>query len=76
MSSSSNDIGYTKLIKMDIETDPNLPPVASLPYTAPLQCQEWVRKRLEDLGKAGIIQRSISCYASPNVVLPRKCPLG
>ena len=26
MSSSSNDIGYTKLIEMDIETDPNLPP--------------------------------------------------
>ena len=30
--SSSNDIGYTKLIEMDIETDLNLPPMASKPY--------------------------------------------
>ena len=29
LSSSSNDIGYTKLIEMDIETDPNLPPTDS-----------------------------------------------
>ena len=29
MSSSSNDIHYTKLIEIDIETDHNLPPVAS-----------------------------------------------
>ena len=46
MSSSSNDIGYTKLIDMDIETDPNLPSVASKPYTLP---PKWVRKELEDL---------------------------
>ena len=57
MSSSSNDIGYTRLIEIDIETDPNLPPLASKPYTLPLKYQEWVRKGLEDLEKAGIIQR-------------------
>ena len=44
MSSSSNDEGYTKLIQMDIETDPNLFPIASGPYTLPLKHQEWVRK--------------------------------
>ena len=36
MFSSSNDTGYTKLIDMDIETDPNLPPIASKPYSPPL----------------------------------------
>ena len=37
MSSSSNDIGYSHLIEMDIETDPNLPPIASKPYMLPLK---------------------------------------
>ena len=27
MSSSSNDIGYTELMELDIETDPQLPPI-------------------------------------------------
>ena len=61
---------------MDIETDPNLPPIASKPYTLHLKYQEWVRKELEDLEKAGIIQRILSPHASPIVVVPRKCPPG
>ena len=44
MNSSSNDIGYTILIKMDIETIPNLSPVASKPYTLPLKHQKWLEK--------------------------------
>ena len=47
MSSSSSNIGYMKLIEMDIETDPNLPSVTLKPYTS-LTHQEWVRKELED----------------------------
>ena len=35
MSSSSNDIGYTKFIEMDIETDPKLSSFASKSYTPP-----------------------------------------
>ena len=58
--SSSNNIGCTKSIKIDIETDPNLPLVAFNPYVLPLKHQEWVTKELEDLGKTGIIQRSLS----------------
>ena len=58
-SASSNDIGYTKLIEMDLEYDPDLPPIAFKHYKLPLKCQEWVRKELEDLEKAGIIQRSL-----------------
>ena len=51
MSSSSNDIGYTRLIEMDIETDANLSPVASKPYMLPLKHQEWVRKEWKDSEK-------------------------
>ena len=59
MSLSSNDIEYTKLIVIDIETDPNLPPIATKPHTVPLKYQECARKELEDLGKVGIIQESL-----------------
>ena len=71
MSSLSNDAGYTKLIQIDIQTDPNLPPIASKPYTLPLKHQELVRKETEDLEKARTIQRSLSPYASPIVTIPR-----
>ena len=40
---------------MDKETDHNLLPGASKPYTLPLKHQEWARKELEDLEKAEII---------------------
>ena len=59
---------------MYIETDPNLPPAASKPYALPLKHQEWVRKELENLEKAEIIQRSLSPYASPIIVVRRKYP--
>ena len=36
VSSSLNNIGYTILIEMDIETDPNLPLIASKSYTPPI----------------------------------------
>ena len=61
---------------MDIETDTYLPSIASKPYTLPLKNQEWVRKQLEYLEKAGVIQRSLSPYAWLFVVVPRKCPPG
>ena len=70
------NIGHTKLIEIDIEMDPNLPLRASKPYTLPPKHQEWVRKELADLERAGIIQRSLSPYASPNVVIPRNCAPG
>ena len=45
ISSSSNDIGYTKVDRdWIIETNHNLQPVASKPYTLPLKHQERVRK--------------------------------
>ena len=54
MPSSSSNIGYAKLIEMDMETDSNLQPGAFKSYTLPLKQQEWIRKR-QDLEKAEII---------------------
>ena len=70
MFSSSNDIGYTNVIEMDKETDPSLPPIAFNCYTPSLKPQMWVRKKLEDLETAGIIQRKLSPYDLPIVVVP------
>ena len=59
-------------METDKETNPNLPPIVSKPYTLPLKCKEWVRKELEDLENEGIIQRSLSPYGSPILVVPIK----
>ena len=61
---------------MDIDTNPNLPPIASKPYTLPLKYQERVRKELEDLEKEELIQRKLSLYASSIEIVPRKYPPG
>ena len=76
MSSFSCNTGCTKLIEMDIETEPNLSPEASHPYTLPIKQKGWVAKELKDLEKAEGIQGSPSLYTSPTVIVPRKCPPG
>ena len=76
MSTNTSDIKYIKFIKMEIENDPNLPPVSSKPYTISLKHHEWVRKELKDLKKSGIIQCSLSPDVSLIVIVPRKCPPG
>ena len=56
---------------MEIDTG-NHPPIASKPYTLPLKHYDWVRRETETLEKAGIIERSISLWASPVVIVPKK----
>ena len=70
-SKDSTDIGKTPLITMDIDTG-NSPPVCQRPYNLPLKHREWVQKELETLERAGMIVRSISPWASPIVVVPKK----
>ena len=74
-SKDSTDIGKTPLITMDIDTGDS-PPVCQKPYNLPLKHREWVQKELETLGKAGVIVRSISPWASPIVVVPKKTEPG
>ena len=74
-SDNSGDIGRTPLIKMDIDTGGN-PPVCQRPYTLPLKHVEWVKKELNILEAAGIIVRSVSPWASPIVVVPKRSAPG
>ena len=72
---NSGDIGKTILIEMEIDTG-NHPPIASKPYTLPLKHYDWVQKEIETLERAGIIERSISPWASPVVIVLKKSAPG
>ena len=70
-SKNNRDIGRTQLIEMEIDTGGSVP-LAQSPYTLPLKHYNWVRKEIETLEKAGIIERSLSQWASPVIVVPKK----
>ena len=70
-SKHNEDIGRTKLVKMDIDTRDS-PPVSSRPYTLPLKHHEWVQREIESLEWAGVIKKSMSNWASPIVIVPEK----
>ena len=71
----SSDIGKTPLVKMEINTRDS-PLITQKPYTLPLKHAEWVQKELEILEKAGVIVRSVSPWASPIVVVPKRTAPG
>ena len=75
ISKNSGDISKTMLIEMEIDMG-NHPPIASKPYTLPLKHYEWVQREIETLERAGIIERSISPWASPVVIIPKKSTPG
>ena len=56
---------------MDVDTGDS-PPVSSRPYTLPLKHYEWVQKEIESLECVGIITNSMSPWASPIVIIPKK----
>ena len=60
---------------MDIDTGDS-PPVSSRPYTLPLKHYEWVQREIESLERAGVITKSMSKWASPIVVVPKKSTPG
>ena len=70
-SKGSADIGRTHLIEMDVDTGDS-PPVCQKPYSLPLKHYDWVRKELQLLEQAGVIVKSVSPWASPIVVVPKK----
>ena len=65
-SKNNEDISRTKLVKMDIDTGDS-PPVSSKPNTLPLKHYEWVQRE---------ITKSMSKWASPIVVVPKKSAPG
>ena len=70
-SKNNEDISRTKLVKMDIDTGDSSP-LSSRPYTLPLKYYEWVQKEIESLERAGFITKSMSPWASPIVIVPKK----
>ena len=70
-SKNNQDIGKITLIEMEIDTGDSLPVAQNL-YTLPLKHYEWVRKEIETLEKAGVIVKSLSPWASPVIVVPKK----
>ena len=70
-SKNNKDIGRTQLIEMEIDTGDNLP-VAQSPYSLPLKHYDWVRQEIKTLEKSGVIERSLSKWASPVIVVPKK----
>ena len=74
-SKDSSDIGKTPLITMEIETGDS-PPVCQRPYNLPLKHVDWVQKELDTLEKAGVITCSVSPWASPIVIVPKRTEPG
>ena len=74
-SKGNEDIGRTQLIMMDIDTGDS-PPVSSRPYTLALKHHQWVQNEIETLERAGVITKSMSPWASPIVVVPKKSQHG
>ena len=60
---------------MGIDTGDGLP-ITQKPYTLPLKHAIWVQRELEILEKAGVIVRSVSHWASPIAVVPKRTALG
>ena len=74
-SKNNKDIGRTKLVKMDIDTGDS-PLVSSRLYTLPLKHYEWAQREIESLEHAGVITKSMSKWASPIVIVPKKSAPG
>ena len=70
VSKTAIDIGRTNLIELDIPTEG--PPIASKPYAVPLKYCESVDHKIKQLEEAGIISWSMSDWASPILVVPKK----
>ena len=68
---NNKDIGRTQLIEMEIDMGDSLP-VAQSPYRLPLKHYDWVRQEIEMLEKSGVIERSLSRWASPVIMVPKK----
>ena len=72
---SNEDIGCTQLVTMDVDMGDS-PPLCQKPYTLPLKHYNWVQQEIETLEHAGVIRKSISPWASPIVIVPKKCAPG
>ena len=70
VSMSATNISRTNLIELDIPTEG--PCVSCRPYFIPLKYRDFVDEEIQQLEDAGITSRSMSDWASPILVVPKK----
>ena len=73
-STNNKVIGHTNLITMDINTGDNPPSARNL--TLCHSNIDWVQQEIESLERVGIITRSVSPWASPVILVPKKSAPG
>ena len=76
ISKQSSDIGRTPLETMTIDVKPGSKPATSKPYNTALKNQEFLKQELKALLDSGVIERSMSPYAAPIIVVNQKCKPG
>ena len=64
------DIGTSTHPPVEIPTEG--PPCISAPYTIPLKFRPWADNTINKLLEAGMIQRTMSTWASPVIIVPKK----
>ena len=64
-----------QLVTMDIDTGDS-PLISSRLYTLVLKHHRWVQEEIETLERAGVITKSMSPWASPIVMVPKKSQHG
>ena len=74
-SQDSGDLGRMPLMKMEIPTGDN-PPISQRPYGLALKHVQWFQDEIETLEKVGVITKSVSPWASPIVIVPKKTSPG
>ena len=73
-SKNNEDIGRTKLVKMDIDMGDS-PPVSSRPYTLPLKHYDGYRGK-KNLLNVPVLSQKVCKWASPIVIVPKKSAPG
>ena len=68
----SYDIRLSILEEMTIDKDLNLPHIVTKPYSLPLKQHKFVEQEIKNLLEAGLIERSMSPYMAPIIIVPRK----
>ena len=61
---------------MVLPTEPGAAHVASKPYDLPLKHHKFAKEELKNLLETGLIERSLSPYAAPFIVVPYKAAPG
>ena len=64
------DIGTSTHPPVEIPTE--WPPCISAPYTIPLKLKPWTDNTINKLLETGMIQQTMSMWASPVIIVPKK----